>query len=102
MILGRRSVSSKVFPAVEIPVCTLLGIKEYLLGHFWMSYPNISFGTVFQRRISQNSWDGDTVNYLLVCYLTIPFLLLKKPDACVCSWYLAEYPIHCVGVTAFV
>lgn len=65
----------------------------------------ISFGTffsVFQRHISQNSWDGDTVNYLLVCYLTIPFLLLKEPDVCVCSWYLAEYPIHCVGVTAFV
>lgn len=32
--LGRSSVSSKVFPAVEIPGSTLLGIKEYPLGYF--------------------------------------------------------------------
>lgn len=36
-----------------------------------------------------------------VSYLAIPFLLLKK-DECAWSWYLAGYPIHGVGVAAFV
>lgn len=35
MLLRRSSVSSKIFPAVEIPVSTLLGIKEYPLGRFF-------------------------------------------------------------------
>lgn len=35
MPLGRSSVSSKGFPAVEISGSTLLGIKEYPLGYFF-------------------------------------------------------------------
>lgn len=43
MCLGRSAVSSMVFPAVEIPLISLLGIKEYPLGYFFSPFPKKYF-----------------------------------------------------------